>query len=77
MNKAPPLMAVELRDLVLVLDMRGRAPSMPTVAERITVMRDVAMFYVAFTYDGGGGIHFLLHIREDIAQFLPSGGRKI
>ena len=46
MKQAPPLVAVQLRELVR--DMRRRAQTLPTSAERIAMIRDVGIFCVAF-----------------------------
>ena len=45
-RQAPPLVAVQLRDLVR--DMRRRGQTLPTAAERIAMIRDVAIFCLAF-----------------------------
>ena len=46
MKQAPPLVAVQLRELVR--NMRRRAQTLPTAAERFAMIRDVAIFCVAF-----------------------------
>ena len=46
MKQAPQLVAVQLRELVR--DMRRRAQALRTAAERIAMIRDVAIFCVAF-----------------------------
>ncbi|CAN0075198.1 unnamed protein product, partial [Laminaria digitata] len=45
-RQAPPLIAVQLRDLVR--DMRRRGQTLATAAERIAMIRDVAIFCLAF-----------------------------
>ena len=45
-KEAPPLVAVQLRELVRY--MRRCAQTLPTAAERIAMIRDVAIFCVAF-----------------------------
>ena len=45
-KEAPPLVAVQLRELVCY--MRRCAQTLPTAAERIAMIRDVAIFCVAF-----------------------------
>ena len=89
---APPLVAVQLRELVR--DMRRRAQTLPTAAERIVTIRDAAIFCVAFhtmkrgvrAVGSGGvpgvadvgrrGFHFQFSVREDAAELLPSGRGK-
>ena len=46
MKQAPPLVAVQLR--WLVRGMRRRVQTLPTAAERIAMIQDVAKFCVAF-----------------------------
>ena len=45
-KQAPPSVAVQLRELVR--DMRRSAQTLPTAAERIAIIRDVAIFSLAF-----------------------------
>ena len=45
MKQAPPLVALQLRGLMR--DMRRRARTLPTAAERIANIRDVTMLCVA------------------------------
>ena len=60
-KQAPQLVAVQLRELVR--DMRRRAQALRTAAERIAMIRDVAIFCVAFQHNearfravGSGGV---------------------
>ena len=91
-KQAPPLVAVQLRELVR--DIRRRAQTLPTAAQRIALIRDVAIFCVAFhtmkrgvrAVGSGGvpgvadvgrrGFHFQFSVREDAAELLPSGRGK-
>lgn len=49
MKQAPPLAADEFRKLVG--DMRRRVPTLPTAAGRCAMVRNVAIFCVAFHND--------------------------
>ena len=45
-NQAPPLVAGQFR--MLVIDMRKRMATLPTATGRFVMVRDLAMFWVAF-----------------------------